>query len=219
MSNQQNNSRGFSNNPELSEEELLRQEFSALDLDGDGKVDRNEMDTFLSRQGIDDEHRSQIVDELFDKLDKDANGRIDLAEFSQQYVSTKNQLVEREQEIKQNILTNNQKLKAAQEELASAKRTHGNFIQGPMGVLHISVIRAENLVNVNNSHVICYQGNKHGQTRPAKGQAPTYADSEIQFEVDDDQTPLVVQILDIDRGIAVLETQVSFDDIKAEIVP
>ena len=84
----------------MSEEELLRQEFSALDLDGDGKVDRNEMDTFLSRQGIDDEHRSQIVDELFDKLDKDANGRIDLAEFSQQYVSTKNQLVEREQEIK-----------------------------------------------------------------------------------------------------------------------
>lgn len=88
-----------------------------------------------------------------------------------------------------------------------------------MGVLHISVIRAENLNNVNNSHVICYQGNKHGQTRPAKGRAPTYGDSEIKFEVDDDQSPLVVQILDIDRGQAILETQVSFDDIKAEIVP
>ena len=88
-----------------------------------------------------------------------------------------------------------------------------------MGVLQISVIRAENLIGVNNSHVICYQGNKHGQTRPARGQSPTYMDSELRFEVDDDTTPLVVQILDIDRGTAVLETQVSFDDIKAEIIP
>ena len=44
-------------------------------------------------------------------------------------------------------------------------------------------------------------------------------DSEIRFEVDDDQTPLIVQVLDIDRGLAVLETQVNFDDIKAGIVP
>lgn len=91
----------------MNEEEQLRQEFAALDRDGDGMVDRNEMDAFLSTKGIDDEHRTQIVDELFDKLDKDVSGKIDLAEFSQQYVSTKNQLVEREQEIKQNILTNN----------------------------------------------------------------------------------------------------------------
>jgi len=75
-----------------------------------------------------------------------------------------------------------------------------------MGVLYINVIRAENLAGVNNSHVICYQGNKHGQTRPAKGSAPTYADSALKFEVDDDQTPLVVQIFDIDRGVSVLET-------------
>ena len=86
------------------------------------------MDTFLSRQGIDDEHRTQIVDELFDKLDQDQNGRIDLTEFSEQYVSTKNQLVEREHEIKQNILANNAKLKTAEQELAQAKRVHGNYI-------------------------------------------------------------------------------------------
>ena len=61
-----------------------------------------------------------------------------------------------------------------------------------MGTLHISVIRAENLVGVNNSHVICYQGNKHVQTRPAKGSAPTYSDSELSFEVDDELVPLVV---------------------------
>ena len=148
--------RGLSDNPNMTEEKKLAKEFAQIDTNGDGKVDRNEMDDFLSRRGIDDEHRQQIVDELFDKLDQDQNGRIELSEFSEQYVSTKNQLIERETEIKQNILSNNARLKNAQQELAQAKRTHGNYIQGPMGVLHISVIRAENLTNVNNSHVICY---------------------------------------------------------------
>ena len=78
---------------------------------------------------------------------------------------------------------------------------------GPVvGVLHISIIRAENLNNVNSSHVICYQGNKQGQTNAAKGSSPTYGDSEISFEVEDDQTPLVVSVFDIDRGQAVLES-------------
>ena len=101
----------------MTEEQQLRQEFSQLDTNGDGRVDRDEMDNFLANKGVDDEHRSQIVDELFDKLDKDANGCIDLAEFSEQYVSTKNQLVERESEIKSNILTNNTRLKDAQKQL------------------------------------------------------------------------------------------------------
>ena len=51
------------------------------------------------------------------------------------------------------------------------------------------------------------------------GFSPTYQDSELSFEIDDDQSPLVVQILDIDRGTAVLETQISFDHIKAEMIP
>lgn len=88
-----------------------------------------------------------------------------------------------------------------------------------MGILHISVIRAENLNGVNKSHVVCYQDNKRGQTASAKGFSPTYGDSELSFEVDNDQSPLIVQIIDVDRGIAVLETQVSFEDIKAEIIP
>ena len=66
----------------MSEEDRLRQEFAVIDTNGDGKVDRDEMDHFLANSGIDDEHRSQIVEELFEKLDNDANGRIDLDEFS-----------------------------------------------------------------------------------------------------------------------------------------
>jgi len=175
-----------------SEQEQLRRNFAAMDTNGDGRIDREEMDAFLSQKGIDDEHRHQILDEIFEKIDKDGNGRIELDEFSEQYVSTKNQLIERESEIKQNIMSNNSRLKQAREELTQAKKTHGSFISGPMGLLYISVIRAENLGDVKNSHVICYQGSKHGQTRPAKGPAPTYGDSELKFEVDDDHNPLVV---------------------------
>lgn len=112
----------------MSEEELLAQQFSAIDENGDGRVDRDEMDRYLAQQGLDEEHRYQIVDELFEKCDKDGNQRIELAEFSGLYVSTKNQLVEREAEIKQNIVVNNQKLKQARQELEKAKKVHGNFI-------------------------------------------------------------------------------------------
>ena len=90
-----------------------------------------------------------------------------------------------------------------------------------MGVLHITVIRAENLgTQINNSHVVCYQGNKHGHTRPAKGQNPQYTENEISFEVDDDQIPLNVQVIDIDRGVQLIQSEISFDEIKQEqLVP
>lgn len=41
------------------------------------------MDYFLAQKGIDDEHRSQIVDEIFEKLDRDHNDCVDLEEFSE----------------------------------------------------------------------------------------------------------------------------------------
>jgi len=40
------------------------------------------MDYYLAQRGIDDEHRSQIVDEIFEKLDRDQNGLVDLSEFT-----------------------------------------------------------------------------------------------------------------------------------------
>ena len=98
----------------MSEEERLAQEFAKIDTNGDGRVDRQEMDAFLAQSGIDDDHRSQIVAELFEKLDGDQDGRIDLAEFSAQYVTTKNQLIERETDIKSQIIMNHQRLKEAE---------------------------------------------------------------------------------------------------------
>ena len=86
-----------------------------------------------------------------------------------------------------------------------------------MGTLYVQVIRADNLQDVNNSHVICYQGNKHQQTRPAKGPSPNYGNQQLVFEVDDDQTPLVIQVRDIENGgKTLLETNILFDDLKAE---
>ena len=58
-------------------------------------IDKEEMASFLASKGIDEEHRGQIVDELFSKCDADGNGRIELSEFVAHYVSTKNQLLER----------------------------------------------------------------------------------------------------------------------------
>jgi len=84
---------------QLEEQRKLRKEFAAIDENGDGKVDKTEMDLFLKSRGVDEDHRQQIVEELFSKCDEDHSGRIELNEFIDHYLDTKNQLVEREQEL------------------------------------------------------------------------------------------------------------------------
>lgn len=45
---------------------------------------------FLERNGVDEEHRIQIVDELFNKCDADGNGFVEIEEFINEYIDTKN---------------------------------------------------------------------------------------------------------------------------------
>ena len=49
----------------------IEAEFRTIDLDGDGKVDKYEMNEFLEKKGVNAEHRDQIIDELFSKCDVD----------------------------------------------------------------------------------------------------------------------------------------------------
>lgn len=74
------------------EEEMrkLRNEFRNIDLDGNNKVDKIEMMTFLAQKGVPEEHRKEIVEELFSKCDQDMNGEIDIDEFVAHYIDTKN---------------------------------------------------------------------------------------------------------------------------------
>jgi hypothetical protein len=65
-------------------------EFRSIDIDGNGKVDKPEMMSFLAQKGISEDHRKEIVDELFSKCDQDHNGEIDIDEFVAHYVDTKN---------------------------------------------------------------------------------------------------------------------------------
>ena len=68
----------------------MRHEFRSIDLDGNNKVDKNEMMSFLAQKGIQEEHRKEIVEELFGKCDQDHNGEIDIDEFVAHYIDTKN---------------------------------------------------------------------------------------------------------------------------------
>lgn len=74
-------------------------EFAAIDFNNDGMLSRDELLSFLANRKVDEEHRIQIVDELFDKCDKDGNGFVDIREFTDEYLSTKIQLQERESEL------------------------------------------------------------------------------------------------------------------------
>ena len=124
------------------------------------------MNDFLARKGVNEEHRDQIIDELFSKCDTDQNGKIELKEFVQHYVLTKNQLLAREEELKQSIIENHKRLGEAQKMLIQAQATYGQTVQGPVGILEVTIKRAENLaIGMNdNSTVVLYQGNKTSQT-------------------------------------------------------
>lgn len=52
-------------------------------------IDKEEMLDFLAKNGVDEEHRTQIVEELFNKCDRDGNGYVDLNEFVDEYIYTK----------------------------------------------------------------------------------------------------------------------------------
>jgi len=109
-------------NSDSEEVRKLRQEFRKLDKDGDGRVDKHEMNQFLQQKGIDDDHRQQIVEELFSKCDTDHSGRIELGEFVDHYVDTKNQLLIREVELKSTILELNQAHLRTQQQLDTARQ-------------------------------------------------------------------------------------------------
>ena len=71
------------------------------------------MEFFLKQKGIDEDHRIQIIDVIFQNADADGNNEISLDEFVQHYVDTKNQLVEREKGIIFNIKETNARLREA----------------------------------------------------------------------------------------------------------
>ena len=71
------------------------------------------MEFFLKQKGIDEDHRIQIIDVIFQNADADGNNEISLDEFVQHYVDTKNQLVEREKGIIINIKETNARLREA----------------------------------------------------------------------------------------------------------
>lgn len=122
-------------------------------------------------------------------------------------------------ELKASILQSNARLREANEALTAAKRKHGGVVQGPQGILQVTVIRAENLRGVQSSYVLMYQGARQGKTRPGSGERPEYPEGVLKFEVDDDQQELLVSIIDSMRGNSILDTNVSLDEIKNGAIP
>ena len=96
------------------------------------------------------------MQELFVKCDKDGNGRINLEEFVSHYLDTKDKLVERESELKKNIIDSHKKKQEAEENLALAKRDQPNVTSA--GFLTVTLINAENLAQNAKAQVTLYQG-------------------------------------------------------------
>ena len=147
--------RAMSAQEEADAEELrLRREFEELDIDGNGIVDKNEMNEFLRQRNIDEEHRMQIIDVIFQNTDADNNNVISLDEFVQHYVNTKNQLVSKEVQLISDIVEKNREIKDSKVQLQiSLSRNRGKVSQYA-GQLSVKVVRAEGLTGIRRSHVV-----------------------------------------------------------------
>ena len=124
----------------------LMREFTQIDKDGSGRIDKQEMDEFLAMKGIDAEHRMQIIDVVFQACDLDGSGLIELKEFVGHYIDTKNKLVEREAELTSQIKLANRMLRETSQNLNMARQNRDRKMMGLSGVLKVIVIRAENLI-------------------------------------------------------------------------
>ena len=178
------------------------------------------MEFFLKQKGIDEDHRIQIIDVIFQNADADGNNEISLDEFVQHYVDTKNQLVEREKGIIFNIKETNARLREAKVQLAQSIRNPNVFETGFAGQLQIQVIRAEGLTNIRTSHVVVRQADSFGRSRQQDGPAPNYdRDTLIRFDVLDEQQPIIFSIIDSQRDVSVMDTQIAFEDILNNQIP
>jgi hypothetical protein len=72
-------------------------------------------------------------------------------------------------------------------------------------------MRAENLGdNVQQSFVMMYQADKMVQTNVQRGKAPVYQES-LQFDIEDDRQPLVVNLVDAVSNRDILRTQIKIE--------
>lgn len=67
---------------ELFKVDNLKKMFKLLDKDGNGTIERNELQTLFSDNAI-NEINGKSLDEIFEACDKDKSGSIDFDEFKQ----------------------------------------------------------------------------------------------------------------------------------------
>ena len=84
---------------------------------------------FLAQKGIDEDHRGQIVDELFSKCDLNNDGDVQIQEFVNYYIVTKNELIKRRQELQNQILDNNAILTGLKQQEAALRMNAARFVQ------------------------------------------------------------------------------------------
>ena len=99
---------------------------------------------FLAQKGIDEDHRGQIVDELFSKCDKNGDGDVQIQEFVDYYIITKNELILRKEELSKKILADNQVLTKLKKEEAAIRLNASRSTQAGT-IFNLKLGSAENL--------------------------------------------------------------------------
>lgn len=120
---------------------LIREEFKEIDKNGDKQLSFEELSDYLSKKGA-KPFDAQLLQEIFNTLDKDSNSLISLDEFVNGYYQAENLVKSRMDNLKQEIKENTQKLADTKRQFIEAKANRGER----KNILTVAIKSAESLL-------------------------------------------------------------------------
>lgn len=137
----------FRSESELMEKvAILQREFADIDINHDTWISRQELYTYLDRRSGGQFDRG-IADEIFERMDKDQNGRVTINEFIKVYIEADEMLRKKIESAKINKESYKRQqeecLRKAQEEQRNEKLTAYNIAHN--SIVHVTVLAATNL--------------------------------------------------------------------------
>lgn len=129
------------------------------------------------------------------KCDQDKNGTVEINEFTEEYINTKNQLEDKARTLNEDLVNLDRGIAQMKQELERQKRQPGFNSRGPIGTLTITIKEAQNLpVGPGQKfRVLAQQANMNHNTSPQAGPRAVFNES-VTFTIEDERFPLYVAV-------------------------
>ena len=174
------------------------------------------MMAFLAQKGIDEDHRGQIVDELFSKCDANNDGDVQIKEFVDYYIITKNELVKRKQELTAQILDNNKVVTSLKAQLVTLRLNATRLIQQKSATqLNLRINSAEGFGYQTQAVmvVVSHLGDQKTSSRQA-GPIAQWIGESLAIQIMDERSPITIGLRDANSGKDLMNVSYTLNQLK-----